>query len=104
MPKSADSDSATETGQSSSSLERTKPWETADDVPWSLLSEAQLADAYDAVVAPALRDEGRDPATDRPSYEWLSSNGFRGLTYTLSNYHDTTFEGVIERLPHQRAG
>jgi len=91
MAKSADSDSETETGESSSGLERTKPWRAADDVPWSLLNEVQLADAYDAVVAPALRDEGRDPATDRPSYEWLSANGFRGLTYTLSNYHDRTF-------------
>jgi len=91
MPKSPDSDSETETGESSSGLERTKPWRTADDVPWSLLSETQLADAYDAVVAPALRREGRDPATDRPSYEWLSGNGFRGLTYTLSTHHDTTF-------------
>jgi len=91
MPKSADSDSETGTNESSPGLERTKPWQTADDVPWSLLSEAQLADAYDAVVAPALRDEGMDPATDRPSYEWLSANGFRGLTYALSTYHDTTF-------------
>ncbi|WP_262181605.1 tyrosine-type recombinase/integrase [Haloarcula laminariae] len=91
MPKSADSDSETESGQSSPGLERTKPWETADDVPWSLLNEAQLADAYDAVVAPALRSEDRDPTTDRPSYEWLSTNGFRGLTYALSTYHETTF-------------
>jgi len=91
MPKSADSDSPTETDGSSTGLEQTKPWRTGDDVPWSLLTEKQLADAYDAVVEPALRREDRDPATDRPSYEWLSANGFRGLTYTLSTYHDTTF-------------
>jgi len=56
---------------------------TTEDVPWSMLSKAQLAEAYDAVVAPALHRDGHDPQHDRPSYEWLSNNGFRGLTYSL---------------------
>jgi len=91
MPKSADSDSETGEHDAYSGVERTKPWRAAEDVPWSMLSEAQLAEAYDAVVAPALRRDGRDPQHDRPSYEWLSNNGFRGLTYSLKKYHDTTF-------------
>ena len=90
MAESADSDSETGTGDRSRRLERTKPWDSADDVPWTLLTEAELADAYEAVIAPALRREGRDPKSDRPSYEWLSANGYRTLTYTLREHHDTT--------------
>jgi len=91
MPKSVDSDSNSGKHDASRGIERTKPWRSAEDVPWSLLSEPQLADAYGAVVEPALRREGRNPATDKPTYEWLSNNGFRGLIYALKTYHDTTF-------------
>lgn len=91
MPKSADSDSNTKKRGGSGGVARTKPWRTAEDVRWTLLDEDQLADAYAAVVEPALRQEGRSPSTDRPSYEWLSSNGFRGLTYALKEYHDMSF-------------
>jgi len=91
MPKSADSDSEPGKHDTSPGIERTKPWHSADDVPWTLLTEPQLADAYEAVVVPALRRDGYDPETDRPSYKWLSNNGFRGLTYALKEYHDTTF-------------
>lgn len=90
MAESADSDSETGTGDRSQRLERTKPWETADDVPWTLLTEDELADANEAVIAPALRRDGQDASTDRPSYEWLSTNGYRTLTYTLREHHDTT--------------
>ena len=38
-----------------------------------------------------MRSDGYDPESERPSYEWLSNNGFRGLTYALKEYHDTTF-------------
>lgn len=58
---------------------------------WTLLDRDELVDAYWAEVAPALRAEGRDPQTDRPSYAWLSANGYRGLVYALREYHDTTF-------------
>lgn len=91
MPKSADTELGSAKHERSKGIERTKPWHAPDDVPWSVLTETQLAEAYRAVVEPALRSEGRDPETDRPSYEWLSSNGFRGLTYALKEYHDTTF-------------
>ena len=91
MPKSVDSDSEAGKDDTSSGVERTKPWHSADDVPWTLLTEAQLADAYEAVVVPTLRSDGYNPETDRPSYEWLSNSGFRGLTYALKEYHNTTF-------------
>jgi len=69
----------------------TYPWESAADVPWTLLDRDGLGVAYDELVAPALRDDGKNPRTDRPTHEWLSANGFRGLTYALREYHDTTF-------------
>lgn len=90
MAESGDSEPKSKTRSRAQRLERTKPWETAEDVPWTLLSEEELADAYEAVIAPALRRDEMDPTTDRPSYEWLSSTGFRSLTYTLREHHDTT--------------
>lgn len=66
-------------------------WSTPDDVLWSLLDVDDLTDAYWAVVAPAMRDAGLDPESDRPSYSWLRNHGFRKLVYTLREYHDRTF-------------
>ena len=97
MPKSPDSDPEPKERDRYHGLEGTKPWRSADGVPWSMLDEDQLADAYNAVVAPTLRSEGRDPQTDRPSYQWLSDNGFRGLTYTLRTHHDTTLRKWWDR-------
>jgi len=89
MADSADSDSEIGKHDRSTRLNRTKPWDTADDVPWTLLTEPELADAYEAVIVPARRRDGYD-TDDRPSYEWLSNHGFRSLTYTLREHHDTT--------------
>jgi site-specific recombinase XerD len=61
------------------------------DVAWTLLDLDQLQAAYWDHVAPAMRADGLDPRADRPTYEWLSANGFRGLTYALREYHDLTF-------------
>jgi integrase len=38
-----------------------------------------------------MRADGLDPETDRPTHEWLSANGFRGLIYALRESHDRTF-------------
>ncbi|AWB28487.1 tyrosine-type recombinase/integrase [Halococcoides cellulosivorans] len=62
-----------------------------DQPRWTLLDLEGLAAAYWDEIAPVLRAEGRDPETDRPSYEWLSENGCRGLTYALREYHDLSF-------------
>ncbi|WP_226013612.1 tyrosine-type recombinase/integrase [Halomicrobium salinisoli] len=58
---------------------------------WTLLDLDGLVDAYWDVVAPAMRADGMDPQIERPTHEWLSSNGFRGLTYSLREYHDMSF-------------
>lgn len=65
-------------------------WSEGEDVPWTLLPVEGLVDAYRSVVVPELRADG-ESADSRPTHAWLSSHGFRGLTYALSNYHDTTF-------------
>ncbi|WP_135855369.1 tyrosine-type recombinase/integrase [Halorussus salinus] len=69
----------------------TTDWQTDDDVSWTLLASDELADAYRAVVAPALRADGFDPETDKPSHQWLRENGFRSLVYALREHHDLTF-------------
>lgn len=66
-------------------------WQTADDVSWTLLAPDELADAYRAVVGPALRADGLDPETDKPTNQWLRENGFRSLVYALREHHDRTF-------------
>ena len=62
-----------------------------DNVSWTLLDCDELVNTYWEVVAPALREQGLDPETDRPTHEWLSTNGFRGLIYALREYHNRTF-------------
>lgn len=61
------------------------------DVRWTLLDIDELEAAYWDVVAPAFAEAGHDPETERPTHEWLSANGFRGLIYALREYHDRTF-------------
>lgn len=75
MPKSGDPD----------------PRPERDSPSWTLLDLSELEDAYWQTVAPAMRADGMDPDSDRPSHEWLSNNGFRGLVYALREYHDRTF-------------
>lgn len=58
---------------------------------WTLLDLDELVDEYWETVGPALEADGMDPATDRPSHQWLSENGFRGLVYALRTYHDRSF-------------
>ncbi|RRJ28709.1 hypothetical protein [Halocatena pleomorpha] len=38
-----------------------------------------------------MRQEGLDPETERPTHEWLSAHGFRGLIDALREYHGRTF-------------
>ncbi|WP_142860843.1 site-specific integrase [Salinigranum halophilum] len=61
------------------------------DVAWTMLELDELAAAYWDVVAPAMHADGLDPETERPSHEWLSAHGFRGLVYALREYHGRTF-------------
>jgi hypothetical protein len=77
---------ATVSGEASETTTRTN-----DDVSWTLLDRGELVDTYWEVVAPAMREDGLDPVTDRPTHEWLSVNGFRGLIYALREYHDRSF-------------
>lgn len=70
---------------------------------WTLLDRKELVDAYWDRVAPDLRAGEMDPETDRPSYAWLSDHGYRGLTYALREYHDTTFaEFWTEKIGSER--
>lgn len=62
-----------------------------EDVSWTLLDRQELVEAYWDVVAPAMREAGLDPERERPTHEWLSSHGFRGLVYALREYHDRSF-------------
>ena len=80
------------------SRERDNDTRTADTaegehqtISWTLLDLDGLIEVYRDVIAPEMRESGLDPESDRPSHEWLSSHGFRGLIYALREYHDLTF-------------
>lgn len=73
------------------SITSTERLEQTDDPSWTLLDLNELVDAYWVFVAPAMREAGLDPEIERPTHEWLSAHGFRGLIYTLREYHDRTF-------------
>jgi site-specific recombinase XerD len=62
-----------------------------DEIAWTMLDRDELVDAYWEVVAPAMRTDGLNPDTERPTHSWLSANGFRGLIYALREYHGRTF-------------
>lgn len=62
-----------------------------DAIRWSAFDESELIHAYWRYVAPTLRSNGYDPETHRPTHNWLRSNGFRPLLYTLRENHNTTF-------------
>ena len=61
-----------------------------DGPVWTLLGRDGIVDAYWDVIAPAMRADGLDPETERPTYEWLNDHGFRRFIYTLQEHHDTT--------------
>lgn len=62
-----------------------------DDIRWTLLDLKDLVDVYLEVIVPTFTADSHDPKMDRPTHEWLSANGFRGLIYALREYHDRTF-------------
>lgn len=73
----------------------TQPETTAEPgepaVHWTTLDREELVEAYWNRIAPVLQEADMDPETDRPSHEWLSNQGFRGLIYALREYHSKTF-------------
>lgn len=62
-----------------------------DEIRWTLLSREELVEAYWEVIAPAMRDDGFDPETERPTHEWLREHEYRTLLYALREHHDRTF-------------
>lgn len=68
-----------------------QPWESDDDVPWTLLDIDELVDAYWTVVAPLLRADDVDPTSEKPTHEWLRGRNLRPMLYALREHHDRTF-------------
>ena len=65
--------------------------QSTDDIRWTLLSPDELVDAYWKTIAPAMRADGLDPETDRPTHDWLREHDFRTLVYALREHHNRTF-------------
>ena len=65
--------------------------QSTDDSRWTLLSLDEFVDAYWKTIAPAMRADGLDPETDRPTHDWLREHDFRTLVYALREHHDRTF-------------
>lgn len=85
MPKSGDSDSSSGKRGGSSAGISTEP-------RWTLLDLDELVGAYDARIAPAMRSDGFDPASEIPTYDWLRANGYRQFIYALREHHDLTVQ------------
>ncbi|AXR79885.1 tyrosine-type recombinase/integrase [Natrarchaeobaculum sulfurireducens] len=71
-------------------------WDTASDVPWTVLELDDLVDAYWEVVAPELEADGIDPQNEKPTHNWLTEQGLRSLLYTLREHHNRTFSEFWE--------
>lgn len=73
---------------------------TSGEISWTLLDLDELAEAYWDTIGVDLRTEGRNPEIDRPTYSWLTENGYRTFVYALKEHHGLTFvefwEDVLE--------
>jgi hypothetical protein len=86
LPGHQESDPVTDYSETESGGPNSKPKGS-----WTLLDREELVGVYWDHIAPAMRADGLDPEADRPTHEWLSAHGFRGLIYALREYHDRTF-------------
>lgn len=68
-----------------------------DEIRWTLLSLDELGDAYWKVIAPAMRNDGFDPETERPTHDWLREHEFRTFLYALREHHNRTFSQFWDR-------
>lgn len=79
-----------------------------DRIRWSQQSLDELTETFWIKIAPAMRSDDCNPHTNRPSFAWLSENGFRGLDYALREHHDLTltefFRDVVEIGPKAGSG
>lgn len=60
---------------------------------WASKSLEELEEIYWDQIAPEFRNDGYDPTTKYPSYQWLVEHGYRGFRYPFSgqsNPHDLT--------------
>lgn len=59
-------------------------------IRWSQQSLEELTETYWTRIAPAMQRDGMDPDAEKPTHQWLSDHGFRGLEYALRVHHDHT--------------
>lgn len=65
---------------------------------WANKSLEELEEVYWEEIAPEFRDDGYDPTTEYPSYQWLVEHGYRGFRYPFSgqqNSHNMTLAGFF---------
>ena len=67
----------------------------SDVINWSRMSLDELIEFYETEIADEMYRAGMSPATERPSYEWLSEHGYSGIAYTLREHHDLTLKQFI---------
>lgn len=80
------------TGDSDSETKQRSRHAYAGDPRWTLMDLDEIADTYWATVAPALRADGFDARSEKPTYDWLVDNGYSQLVYALGEHHDSTFD------------
>jgi site-specific recombinase XerD len=61
------------------------------DVRWTTCSLGDFRDLYWNVVAPRLREDGRNPESDRPTHQWFRDEGLRSFLAALRRHHDRSF-------------
>lgn len=66
-----------------------------DVINWSRMSIDELVQFYETEISDEMHRAGMNPATERPSYEWLADHGYSGIAYTLREHHDLTLTQFI---------
>ena len=64
---------------------------------WSQKSLDELVAFYEREIAPKRQQEGYDPTSEIPSYQWLVEHGYSGLQYTVREHHELTLSEFFEQ-------
>ena len=64
---------------------------------WSQKSLDELIAFYEREIAPERQQEGYDPTSEIPSYQWLVEHGYSGLQYAVREHHELTLSEFFEQ-------
>lgn len=79
-----------------------------DNIRWTALDLEDYKDLYRDQIAPVLENQGKDPTTHKPTYEWMKEHGGFSFIQALGRHYDRSFgefwEEDLDETPDENAG